>query len=288
MKRLGFVLLALLVVLAAFWIGLMATFPGVAVSRYVERQVNGRQAFDLVLTPAELRWNRLRIARAELRRRDNPAAEPLLVVSEFVIPITWRMVQGLPAEGRVGGDGLLEVFLPWGLGGEARLDGEAKLETLPLPAVFKPITLGGRLRVQGRFVMDAEARAGKQLPDGTLEATVQDLVVDGVQVGGADLPSTRLESLVLTVETGRMFTVRRLEYRGDIQGSGQGTITPNLRDPRNTQLSVRISASFRDTWLAQLGTLRPILESFLNRGRVVLGLTGTVGRPNLQPVQGAN
>ena len=73
MKRLGVILLAVIVVVGAFWVGLMVNFPGEGVSRYVERQVNRRQGFDLVLTPAELRWNRLYVARAELRRRRLPS-----------------------------------------------------------------------------------------------------------------------------------------------------------------------------------------------------------------------
>jgi type II secretion system protein N len=288
MKRLGVILLAILFVLVAFWIGLMLNFPGEAASRYVERQVNGRQAFDLVLTPARLRWNRLYVARAELRRRDNPTAEPLFTLTDFAVPLSWRLFGGLPVSAVVGKEGTVEAYLPWGLGGEAAIEGHLQLETLPLPAVVQPIALSGRVDVQGHFTMDAEARLGQRLPDGTLEAVAQGLVVSGVKVAGQDLPATRLDAFNLTLETGRTVNVRRLEFRGDLQGTVEGTVTPNLRDPRNSLLALKITSAFRDTWVSQLGTLQPLLQSFLNRGRVVLNLSGTVGRPNLQPVLGAN
>jgi type II secretion system protein N len=288
MKRLGIVVLVIVIVFGAFWIGLMLNFPGETVSRYVERQVNGHQGFDLVLTPAELRWNRLYVERAELRRRDNPAAEPLFTLTDFAVPITWRLVRGLPLRGVIGTQGDVQGFLPWSLGGEARLDGSLYLESVPLPAVTRPIALAGKVEFQGRFIMDAEAQVGTRLPEGTLEITGQGVIVNGIKVGGIDVPPTRLDTATLTLETGRTVNVRRFEFRGDLQGTVDGTITPNLRDPRNSLLALRITSAFRDTWMDGLGTLKPILESFLNRGRVVLSLSGTVGRPLLQPIRGAN
>jgi type II secretion system protein N len=288
MKRLGIILLVVIVIVGAFWIGLMLNFPGESVSRFVERQVNGRQTFDLVLSPAELRWNRLTVARAELKRRDNPAAAPLFVVTDFAIPITWRLFRGLPASGSFGQASRVEAFLPWYAGGEARLDGSVDLASLPLPEVLKPIAVTGRLDVRGRFKMDAEAQAGTRLPDGTLELTVQELVVNGIKAAGVSLPPTRLDAVNALLETGRTINLRRFEFRGDLQGSADGTFTPNLRDPRNSLLSFKLTSAFRDTWMEQLGDLRPILQGFLNRGRVELSLTGTVGNPQLQPVRGAN
>ncbi len=288
MKRLGIILLVIVVIVGAFWIGLMLNFPGQSVSRYVERQVDGRQGFDLLLTPAELRWNRLYVGRAELRRRDNPAAPPLFVVTDFAIPITWRLLRGLPAEATLGKEGRVEVYLPWSAGGEARLDGSVELGTIPLPAVLNPITVAGQIDLRGRFKMDAEAQRGQHLPDGTLEVNARALAVNGVKVAGVNVPVTRLDAVAMTLETGRTLNVRRFEYRGDLQGTVDGTLTPNLGDPRNSLLGLRITTVFRDTWLAQLGDLRPILESFLNRGRVVLSLTGTIGNPQLQPVRGGN
>jgi hypothetical protein len=142
------------------------------------------------------------------------------------------------------------------------------------------------LRFTGRFELSAAVRSGAQLPAGRLEGTASDLVVKGAQVGTFALPDTRLTSLNLALETGRTVTLQTLEFDGDLKGSGSGTITPNLRAPRNTLLAVRAQSSFRNGWLEQLGTLKPVLESFMDRGRIVVSLEGTVGQPRLQPVRG--
>jgi type II secretion system protein N len=286
MKRLGIIVLCVLLVFGAFWLGLMLNFPGDSVSRYIEGQVNRRQGFDLSLTMAELRWNRVTVAKAELRRRDNPQAAPLLTMHDIVIPITWRLIGGLPVRGEVGGDGSVEAFLPWRDGTEGWLEGTLVLQQVPLPEVFRPVTWEGRLRFTGRFELSAAVRSGAQLPAGRLEGTASDLVVKGAQVGTFALPDTRLTSLNLALETGRTVTLQTLEFDGDLKGSGSGTITPNLRAPRNTLLAVRAQSSFRNGWLEQLGTLKPVLESFMDRGRIVVSLEGTVGQPRLQPVRG--
>lgn len=285
MKRLAVILCVLVVVLLAFWIGLMLNFPGVRASRYVEQRVNQRQGFNLVLAPAELRWFGLYVPSAELRRRDNPAAEPLVTVTDFTVPLSWRLVSGIPMAATVGG-GEVEAYLPWSLGGTATVAGAVDLGTLPVPAVLKPLALAGHVELHGHFLMDAQAQAGARLPEGTLAGSGRNLVVSQARIGAITVPPTRLESLDWELETGRTVNVKRFDYRGDLQGNVAGSITPNLRDPRNSLLALRITTALRDEWLAQLGDLRPIVQSFLNRGRVVTTLTGTVGRPNLQPVAG--
>jgi hypothetical protein len=286
MKRIGIILLCLLLVLGAFWLGLMLNFPGESVSRYLEGQVNRRQVFDLSLTPAELRWNRLTVEKAELRRRDNPQAAPLFLLHDFAVPITWRLILGLPARGAIGEDGSVEAFLPWRDGGEGWLEGTLVLQQVPLPEVFRPVAWEGRLRFSGRFQLNAQARSGVQLPPGRLEGSASDLVVKGITVGTFSLPDTRLTALNWALESGRTLTLQTLDFDGDLKGSGSGTITPNLRAPRNSLLALRVQSSFRNGWLEQLGTFKPLLESFMERGRITVSLEGTVGQPRLQPVRG--
>lgn len=288
MKRLGIIVLVLVVLVAAFWVGLMLNFPGQSVSRFVERQVNRHEGFDLNLSPAELRWNRLYVARAELRRRDNPAAPPLLTVKDFSIPVTWRLFLGLPVYGEIGNGGHVSAFLPWSVGGEALLDGDVDVGSVPLPPVLRPLAVAGKVHVQGHFTMDAQAQAGQQLPSGDLALNARNVQVTGVRVAGITLPPTRLDSVQADLEVGNRVVLRHVAFRGDLQGTAEGSLTPNLRNPRNTPLALRITIAFRDTWLAQLGGLRPILEGFMNRGRVTVSLSGTVGRPLLAPVRGAN
>ncbi len=286
MKRFGIVILVLVFAIGVFWVGLIVHFPGDAVSRYVEARVNRHQGFDLALSPAELHWDGLYVPHAELRRRDNPQARPLFVLNDFVVPITWRLIQGLPARARVGEQGRVTAFLPWSRGEHASLDGKLELGEIPLPAVLAPIKLSGKLELDGRFLMDAEAQVGTQLPDGTLRARARELVVSGLPVGGFTVPSTRLDSATLVLDTGRTVNLQEARFQGDLQGSVTGTITPNLRNPRVSLLALRITTSFREAWLASLGEMRPIVESFSERGRIVLTLNGTVGRPQLQPVRG--
>ena len=128
MRRLGIFLLAFLVTLGGVWVGVVWKFPGHAVARDVEGRVDSSQGVILALHPAEMRWNQLYIPRAEIRRRDKPKSPPLFVLTDFTVPVTWRLVWGLPARAVLGKKGWVEVFLPWDEGENAILKGHLLLE----------------------------------------------------------------------------------------------------------------------------------------------------------------
>jgi len=279
MRRLGIFLLAFLVTLGGVWVGVIWKFPGHAVSRYVEGRVNRSQGFILALRPAEMRWNRLYIPRAEILRRDKPKSPPLFVLTDFTVPVTWRLVRGLPARALLGKKGWVEVFLPWNEGEKAVMNGDLLLEEVALPAVMSPISLKGRFIFSGEFTMSSAARAGTELPPGTLEGRGTNLTITGVKVGGKILPVTRLSKMELRISTGKELKMEIVRMEGDIQGEVTGRMTPNLRNPRQTLLGLQINASFRNAWLAGLGPWRPVVESCLENGRLILTLEGTIGRP---------
>ncbi len=285
MRRLGIIVLTMVVLLAGFWVGLMLNFPGETVSEYLESRVNRSQGFLVELAPARMHWNRVRIATARVRRRDNLEARPLVVLNDFTVPVTWRLVSGLPLSAAVGRQGRVEAFLPWSVGGEAWLEGSLRLEEVPVPEVFEPIAVKGRVNVNGRFQMDEQAQAGARLPEGRLEAQGSNLNVSGVHFGAQRLPAADFSRATLVLRTGREVTVEQGEFQGDIQGTLSGSITPELAHPRRTALALRITASFRPAWLEGLGTLRPVLEGFLKQGRLLVAMEGSVAQPRLRPLQ---
>lgn len=282
MRRLGIFLLAFLVTLGGGWVGVIWKFPGHAVSRYVEGRVNRSQGFILALRPAEMRWNRLYIPRAEILRRDKPKSPPLFVLTDFTVPVTWRLVWGLPVRAVLGKKGRVEVFLPWNEGEKAVLNGDMLLEEVALPAVMSPIALKGHFIFSGEFTMSSAARAGTELPSGTLEGRGTNLTITGVTVGGKILKMTRLSKIELRIHTGKEVRMEKMVVQGDIQGNVTGRMTPNLRNPRQSLLALQINVSFKNSWLAGLGQLRPVAESYLKKGRLTLTLDGTIGRPRLR------
>lgn len=284
MRRARIILLSLLFALAVFWVGLMINFPGEAVSRFVSAHVNRFQNFNLVLTPAEFRWNRLYVERAELQRRDNPKADPLFVITSLAIPFTWRLFNGLSAHGVIGEDGMVEIFVPWSEGGESWIEGTVKLEQVPLPKVLHPIAMKGEFRFSGNFDHAIASPWSKQLPNGVIHAELRDGIISGVTVAGALLPPTNIDKIDLSLETGRTINLKKFKVQGDLQGEVKGTITPNLRDPRNSLLSLDTAVSFRNSWLERLGPLKLIVEGVARNGRLQVKLSGTVAKPRLRQI----
>lgn len=285
MRKLALVLLGLLLGLAAFWVGLMLHFPGETVSRYVQGHVNRFSGVRLALAPAELRWFGLYVPEAELFLHHARAEHHLITFSSVTIPVSWRLLRGLPATGVIGDNGSLSAFVPWSQSGTARVQGRVLLQELRVPPVFKPIEVAGSLDFSGRFTRAAPRVLRERLPEGELSAHGEALRLSGVQVAGRTLPDTTLETLDMRLTTGSALEVASLTYNGDLRGRVEGRVMPDLRTPRASGLALRIETSLREEWLAQLGELRPLLESFLEQGRMTLELSGTVGNPRLNPVR---
>lgn len=279
MRRLQLILLCVVTAIVAFWLGLVFHFPGETVSRYIEASVNRFGGVAVKLAPAELRWNRLYVATAKLRRTVAPDAAELLTFTDVAIPITWRLFGGLPVSGVIGRSGGIEVFIPWDSGGEAWVEGGIVFEEIPVPQALKPLAVRGRLDFSGTFKTDMAANLSRQIPEGSLRGQGSTLVLSGVTVSGQSLPVTTFEKIEFEVQTGRQVTVRKLTFQGDLQGQVTGTLVPNLARLSSSALSVNLEASFRQGWLSQLGDLQVIAEGFLERGRITATLEGTVGEP---------
>ena len=285
MKKFGLIVLSFVIVLLGFWLGLMANFPGEMASSLVESRLNRFGVVEGKLSPAELRWTGLYVPRMDLLQRRPEGAVTLITLSDVGIPITYRLIWGLPIEAVVGKTGFVEGFLPWGQGAQAEFSGEVLTEEIPVPAFLKPISIQGQVTISGDFTMDPGGRKGNVLPNGQLTGRAQSLQLRGFEAVGQEIPLTTLDVLELQVESRGKITVKKFEFKGDLQGRVEGDITPNLQALRNSQLNLRISTSFRNSWLDKLGTVKPIVESFLNRGQIQATLHGTLAQPNVQAVK---
>jgi len=143
------------------------------------------------------------------------------------------------------------------------------------------VTLTGRFR-------PTAAQGGSQsaIPDGEIRGRVESVEIAGIDVAGTKLPVTRLQDIDVNVRTGRTVQIERIEARGDLQGTMQGSIVPSVARPQDTRLSLTVAATLRPAWIQETGALRPILEGFFPGGRIEGGLNGTTGHPNWAPSRG--
>ena len=96
---------------------------------------------------------------------------------------------------------------------------------------------------------------------------------------GRNVPATHLEHLGIQLRLGQSIDVEQFSLRGDIQGSIRGTVTPAIHQLAQTALNLDVELAFRPEWIGDWGDLVPILQAYLDQGRLVGTLRGTPARP---------
>ena len=277
MKRLLPYLGVTLLFAVVFWLGLLYSFPGAAFSGYVEGRLSAETGQSVTLLPASLRWNGLSVPQVRMAGLGGDARNAI-VLKDVRVPLALRLLRGLPVSGELGA-GDLSLFMPWGDGQISFSLQGLQLEALPELPALTGVTLKGRVRVTGQI----ERRAG-QMPNGAVSGEVSGLTVQGVDVLSQKLPPVKEDSIRFDLALGQRIEVRSLTFEGDVRGSIEGQVLPNLRRPNQSRLQLVLTAAFRDAWLQGLGEMRPIVESFLDNGQLRAQLEGTIERPLFRTV----
>jgi type II secretion system protein N len=280
MKRFVAILTAAALFLLAFGWGFALNFPDAAVTRAIEASVNTSPLLAIGLAPVRLTLTGLRSDRLTVRKVGAPDDPPLLTLTDVRLPYRPALFQGAPLQAALGSDGRVNGFFAWDGSDLTVNDLSARLEDLPLPYGVPGMTVKGRITLSGHF--SAGRRPGStraELPDGQLRGRVEAVEVSGLNVAGTALPVTRLQDVEISLRTGRTVQIERMEAHGDLQGTVQGSVVPNLDRIQDSRLSLTVAASLRPAWIQDTGALRPVLEGFFPGGRIEGTLGGTAGQP---------
>ena len=280
MKRfVNFLAPAAVFVLAFGW-GFALNFPDAAATRAIEASVNTSPVLAIGLEPIRFTLTGLRSDRLVVRRVGGSNDPPLLTLTDVRLPFRPTLFRGASLQAALGSDGRLNGFVAWD-GSDITVDElSARLEDLSLPLGTPGMTVKGHVTLSGRLrpgPRPGNVRA--ELPDGELHGRVEALEVSGLNVAGTVLPVTHLQDVEIDLRMGRTVQIERIVAHGDLQGTAQGSVVPNLDRIQDSRLSLTVSAALRPGWIQDTGALRPILEGFFPGGRIEGTLGGTAGAP---------
>ena len=269
--------------LVAFWIGFVNHFPGAALSRYLERNLNRDPRYFASIAPAELKWNRLVIP--QIRIDGGPGGTPkfLVAFNDTEIPLSFNMLSGATARTTVGGFGSLELFWPWEPGVVRVSAREIRLEAIPALAQLPVKRINGRLEFDGEFTPTDGG-----LPQGRLRGRLIGVEIGEFAILGLNIGRTRLDEVRFQLSLGRVIQVETFTLQGDVQGQITGSITPRVNRPQASLVNLQVDLAIAPQWIEQLETLGPIVESFLDEGRLRGNLRGTVGKPTFRKSRSRN
>jgi type II secretion system protein N len=287
MRRAAFVALAIGVFIVAFTAGLAAQFPSAAVTRAIEGGIASTTALSVALGPVRLTATGLRSDRLTIRNAGAVDEAPWLTLTELRVPLHPSLWRGAPLIARFGSGGQVRGFLAWDGSILAVEQLTARLEDLPPAAGLAGIGIKGGLSLSGQANPGRARRTSPtELPNGEFRGRLEAVEISGAALAGSKLPPARLDEVEFLVRTGHTVQIERFQVRGDLQGTVQGSITPNPGRIQDSRLSLQVTASVRPGWLQDAGALRPILEGFFPGGRIEGAVTGTIAMPNWNPARG--
>ena len=283
--------------LTAYWIGFLTHFPGAALSGHLEGLVNRDPIISVRIAPAELHWNRITIPdiRVDGLVEGHPAF--LAAFRETEIPLSWDLFGGFSLRTGFAPSGDLELFWPW-RSGTTRFSGRnIRLETIPAVSLVRPAFKkpGGRTvaappfsaeRVLGRLEFDGEAAVKDGLiAEGQVRGQFTGVEIGGVNVLGMTIDATKISEARFQIGLGPILRVQSFTLEGDFQGTIGGSVTPRPNRLDASGLDIQLDIAVRPEWTQQLGPLAPLLDSFLDSGRLNGTLRGTPARPLFRPTK---
>jgi hypothetical protein len=160
-----------------------------------------------------------------------------------------------------------------------------RLEEIPALTRISPARLRGGVSFSGQMQLSNGVRQGRltQLPPGSLSARADGVELSNMEIIGARLPVTRLESIQMDLKIGKRLVVEQFAFQGDLQGKVSGFVQPRLKAIKSSPLQLNLAISFRKQWLDKLGPMRQIVTSFLKNGRLEGVVRGTLANPSLRP-----
>jgi len=261
----------------ALAIGMAASFPGEALSRYISQQVERAAGMPVRLSPLHLGVTGLSAEALDILP---PDSSPVFV-REVHFPWTWRWISEIPLSAKIGDNGKIDVA--WGWSGNLAVTlKDLALQDLPLPMLPPDTRLKGTVNAALTLAPVSLRQHGiGGMPAGSLELQAEGIEAINVRAAGIAIPTIRLDSVEARIGLGRTVQVESLTLRGDAEGTVTGTIVPNLERPADSRLSLNVALQVRRNWIDQLGNLKPLAEGFLPGGRIAGALEGTVGAPVL-------
>lgn len=289
MKKTAFFFGGLILFAAVFWIGLVVNFPGEAMSRLIESRVNSGSGINIAVNPARLTLGGLALDDVRVGWHRGENSLPLVALREVLLPFTPQLLKGLKLEISVAEKGTAGLFFPWGERGFSLEAAELRLEDFRGWSELGPMRMRGLVALEGNFTLPkpSRRRAAPLVPVGTLSVAATNVEISGLEILGGKFPATRFEEVSLKLRSEKRIQVEEASFRGDLQGTVTGSITPRGADGLRSILQLRVAAAVRQSWLQKLGAMRPIVEAFVKNGRLAGNLAGTVGAPRWSGARGS-
>ena len=286
-RLLLFIIGLLLIFVLAFW-GFKENFPGKSIADALQLRLTTQTGIPVEIEALELGWLKVSTAEIAFRTPEWLAATPdlrLLILENVEAPFLPLITSGkAKILGKLHG-GTIEVSTD--LQSRKMLDislAGVEIEQVPLIAALPYAFVSGGLSLSSQIEnINALQNQQARFPEGKLKgrlSNAQIRIAGGAALLNLQIPELDFSEVLFDVQFGPLIAIRKIQIKGSLDGTIEGTIRLNEKRPQMSLIDLNIELTPSADLKEEISSFSTMLRSFQCGETIKVNLKGSLNRLN--------
>ena len=286
-RLLLFIIGLLLIFVLAFW-GFKENFPGKSIADALQLRLTTQTGIPVEIEALELGWLKVSTAEIAFRTPEWLAATPdlrLLILENVEAPFLPLITSGkAKILGKLHG-GTIEVSTD--LQSRKMLDislAGVEIEQVPLIAALPYAFVSGSLSFSSQIEnINALQNQQARFPEGKLKgrlSNAQIRIAGGAALLNLQIPELDFSEVLFDVQFGPLIAIRKIQIKGSLDGTIEGTIRLNEKRPQMSLIDLNIELTPSADLKEEISSFSTMLRSFQCGETIKVNLKGSLNRLN--------
>ncbi|MDP6294608.1 MAG: type II secretion system protein GspN [SAR324 cluster bacterium] len=282
-----FIIGLLLIIVLAFW-GFKENFPGKSIADALQLRLKTQTGIPVEIEALELGWLKVRTPEIALRTPEWLVATPdvRLLILENVETAFLPLITSGKAKilGQLHG-GTIEAstdLQSWNIL-NISLAG-VKTEQVPLIAALPYAFVSGSLSFSSQIENIIALQNQKaRFPEGKLKGRLSNAQIridGGAALLNLQIPELEFSEVLFDLQFGPLIAVRKIQIKGSLEGTIEGTIRLNEKRPQMSLIDLNIELTPSPDLKVEINSFSTILRSFQCGETIKVNLKGSLNRLN--------
>ena len=282
-----FIIGLLLIIVLAFW-GFKENFPGKSIADALQLRLTTQTGIPVEIEALELGWLKVSTPEIALRTPEWMVATPdvRLLILENVETTFLPLITSGKAKilGQLHG-GTIEAstdLQSWNML-DISLAG-VKTEQVPLIAALPYAFVSGSLSFSSQIEnINALQNQKARFPEGKLKGRLSNAQIridGGAALLNLQMPELEFSEVLFDLQFGPLIAVRKIQIKGSLEGTIEGTIRLNEKRPQMSLIDLNIELTPSPDLKVEINSFSTILRSFQCGETIKVNLKGSLNRLN--------
>ena len=282
-----FIIGLLLIIVLAFW-GFKENFPGKSIADALQLRLKTQTGIPVEIEALELGWLKVSTPKIALRTPEWLVATPdvRLLILENVETAFLPLITSGKAKilGQLHG-GTIEAstdLQSWNML-DISLTG-VKTEQVPLIAALPYAFVSGSLSLSSQIENIIALQNQKaRFPEGKLKGRLSNAQIridGGAALLNLQIPELEFSEVLFDLQFGPLIAVRKIQIKGSLEGTIEGTIRLNEKRPQMSLIDLNIELTPSPDLKVEINSFSTILRSFQCGETIKVNLKGSLNRLN--------